>query len=139
AAERWASERGLVAGIEFIGMVPYDEMIRRLALEVNVLVHPALEESFGMTLIEAMALRIPVIGGRRSGAVPWVLDQGRVGRLVEASDSEEMAEAMIVLGENADERERLGEAGWKSAKDRFDIATVADAYERIYHQMAAQS
>ena len=77
--ERWARERGRSKGIEFVGQVGHGELLDRLAAEVDVLVHPALEEAQPMALIEAMALGIPVIAGRRSGGVPWTLDEGRAG------------------------------------------------------------
>lgn len=133
--ELWARERAIAGGIEFVGQVPYEKVMDRLAAEVDVLVHPALEESFGMTFIEAMALNLPTIGGRSSGAVPWVLDHGRAGMLVDVTDPEAVAAAMIRLANDAGERRELGQRGRKFAEAKFHIRVVADAYENIYSDL----
>ena len=54
-----------------------------------------MEESFGNTLVEAMMLGTPVIGGRDSGAVPWVLDSGRAGELVNVRSEVEVVQALV--------------------------------------------
>jgi L-malate glycosyltransferase len=136
-AETFAQNRGLAEGIEFVGQRPYEEVLSRLASEADVLVHPSLEESHGLALIEAMALGIPVIGGINSGAVPWTLDQGRAGILVDVSSSEAVAKAMAYLAEHFQERISLGSRGKAMVMERFHIEAVADAYERIYSDLAA--
>lgn len=136
---RWAQERGIDKGIEFVGQIPYEKVMERLAAEVDVLVHPALEESFGMTFIEAMALRLPTIGGLRSGAVPWVLDQGKAGLLVDVTDPVEVAGAMLRLAKNKQERRQLGQRGRVFAETNFHIRVVADAYEKIYLELLGKS
>ena len=89
-----------------------------------------------MALIEAMALRIPVIGGRSSGGVPWTLDNGRVGILVDVRSPEQVAEAMVKLAGDPELRREFGELGYALARERFHISTVTDAYQKIYAQLA---
>lgn len=135
-AEWWARERGMEQGIEFVGHQPYDRLISRITAEVDVLVHPALEEAQPMALIEAMALRIPVIGGRSSGGVPWTLDNGRVGILVDVRSPEQVADAMVKLAGDPELRRKFGELGYTLARERFHISKVTDAYQKIYAQIA---
>jgi len=135
-AEAWARARGLEQGIEFVGQLPYDLLMSRVAAEVDVLVHPALEEAQPMALIEAMALKIPVIGGKSSGGVPWTLDNGRVGLLVDARSPDEMADAMARLASDPEARRALGEQGYALARQRFHIDNVVDAYQAIYRELA---
>jgi glycosyltransferase involved in cell wall biosynthesis len=71
-AERWATAKGLTEGVHFHGRLPHRQVVERLA-SMDVLLHPSLEESFGVVIAEAMALGLPVVAGRRSGAVPWVM------------------------------------------------------------------
>lgn len=136
--QHYAQAQGIETGIEFVGLVPYEQVMDRLASEVDVLVHPALEESFGMTLIEAMALRLPVIGGRNSGAVPWVLDEGKAGLLVDVTDSVEVAGVMLRLANNYEERRELGQRCRDFAETNFHIRVVADAYEKIYLELLGE-
>ncbi len=46
------------------------QCLTTLAESVDVLVHPSLEESQCMAVIEAMAMGLPVIAGKFSGAIP---------------------------------------------------------------------
>lgn len=135
AAEHWARERGVADGIVFVGQLSYEQLIDRLAQEVDVLVHSSLEESHGMVLIEAMALGIPVIGGDASGAVPWTLDNGRTGILVDVTSATELASAMVRLANAPEERMAFSKSAKDSVRQRFHIQTVADAYECVYKDL----
>ena len=83
----WAQKKGLSDGVNFVGPVDPDELID-IYEQVDLMVHPSMEESFGMVLVEAMARKIPVIGGEKSGAVPWVLDNGKAGVLTDIRSPE---------------------------------------------------
>jgi glycosyltransferase involved in cell wall biosynthesis len=134
-AERWAKAHGLAAGIEFAGVQPYSSLIDRLARDVDVFVHPSLEDAQSMVLIEAMALGIPTIAGVASGGTPWTLDEGRAGVLVDVNDPSAVARAMLGLADSAEERESWGRRGLELATRRYHIRHVADAYERIYAEL----
>lgn len=139
AAEIWAKTHGIDAGIEFAGHTPYQRVMERLGDEVDVLVHPSLEEAQPMVLIEAMALSIPVIGGRTSGGVPWTLDEGRAGVLVDVTSAEALADAMGNLANSKDARRQLGAKGRILAEYRFHINVVTSTYEAIYQELLAQT
>ncbi|MGS0755668.1 glycosyltransferase family 4 protein [Roseateles sp. GG27B] len=79
AAQQWAKAKGLNAGIFFHGIMLHQDLIIELN-GMDALLHPSLEESFGVVLAEAMALGLPVVAGRHSGAVPWVLGADDAGR-----------------------------------------------------------
>ena len=61
----------------------------------DTLFHPSLEESFGNVLIEGLARGLHVIGGIYSGAVPYVLENGRLGSLCNIKDIHKIAEQII--------------------------------------------
>jgi len=134
-AERWAGGRGLAAGVHFHGRQPHAEMVTRLAAQ-DVLLHPALEESFGVVVAEAMALGLPVVGGRASGAVPWVLGADPAtgatpaGVLTDVADADAMAGALDQAFDAA--YAARSAAGLAQARQRFDAAAVADAYLAAY-------
>ena len=106
-AERWAAERHIAEGITFVGPLPHDLVLDALA-KADILVHPALEESYGMVIGEAQLAGVPVIGGARSGGVPWALDYNHAGRLVDVRSSSSIAAAMVELALDP----RLG-PGWR--------------------------
>ena len=88
-AFQWAAQRGLEAGVEFVGNLPRDQLLCRLKEQADILLHPALHESFSLTAAEAMALRIPVIAGKQSTGVREVLGFGEGGVLVDVTGSKE--------------------------------------------------
>jgi glycosyltransferase involved in cell wall biosynthesis len=122
-------------GIDFVGRVNHETLLRRLAGEIDVLVHPSLEESFGNTLVEAMALGIAAIAGRDSGAVPWVLDDGQAGLLVDVRSPQAIAEAMVLLLEDTDYRQSISKAGQTRARSEFSPGRIAACYERVYEKL----
>lgn len=75
----------LLKNVILLGFKDHDQIINLLDT-ASILVHPSLEESFGNTLLEGMARRIPVIGGKESGAVPYVLGLGKYGYLADVTD-----------------------------------------------------
>jgi len=135
SAEAFARDRSWAHGVEFAGHVTKTVLLERMCNEVDILVHPALEEAQPMALIEAMALGIPVIGGEKSGGVPWTLDEGRAGLLVDIRRPGKLAAAMLRLALDRGERDQMGRSGRDFAIRRFHISKVADAYEAIYDNL----
>jgi glycosyltransferase involved in cell wall biosynthesis len=129
-AETWANERGLCPGITFTGPLPHAQVLAALAA-TDILVHPALEEAFGMAIAEAQNAGVAVIGGSHSGAVPWTLDFGRAGRLVDVRRIESLAGAMTELAESPGTRLRLARAGADLVQTRHDPGRLISETESI--------
>lgn len=130
-ANIWSRQRSVDAGIRFMGPLPYMECLAMLAESVDILVHPSLEESQCMAVIEAMAMGLPVIGGKYSGAIPWVLAGGKAGMLVDVTSAKAIARGMEAMVEDAGLRTRLGRAGRKLALTQYHIETTVNRYEAI--------
>lgn len=79
-AYQFAKNHKIVNGIVFVGRKPYPETMQ-LIKKAKVFLHPSREESFGNVILEAMVLGTPVVGGEKSGNVPYLLDKGKVGLL----------------------------------------------------------
>jgi L-malate glycosyltransferase len=139
SAARWAREQGLQRGIEFIGLTPHSLLLERLAGDVDILVHPSLEESHCMALIEAMALGVPVIGGESSGSVPWTLEEGACGLLVDVRSPRAIAQGMLRLAGDGVARSALGQKGRDSVRRRFHIENIATRYEAFYEELAGSA
>lgn len=132
-AEQWARQNGIAEGMEFVGSVPYGRLLDELS-DADVLVHPSLEETFGMTIAEAMAMGIPVIGGSRSGAVPWVVGEG--GILTDVTSEESIEQALLELFDNPERYRTAAVAAQARVLEHFTAAKVADAYETNYRQIS---
>lgn len=134
-AAAWASERGLVDQFVFHGWLPYTKAVEQLAT-MDLLVHPALEESFGMTIAEAMALGVPVVAGKDSGAVPWVCGGERgAGMLVDVRSADAIAAAVRDLLGNASLYECCSREGRARVHDHFTATAVAESYLDRYRRV----
>ena len=92
-----------------------------------------------MALIEAIACGVPVIGGQRSGAVPWTLDQGRCGYLCDVRNPDALADAIVTAMTRPDRNRALIECAWSSVRERFLMDAAAEANERILLELAGNS
>lgn len=83
-----ASELGVTDRVRFLG---HREDVPVLMRSVDAVVHPSVEpEPFGRTLVEAMLARRPVIAAK-AGAIPEILDHGRVGLMFQPGDDVALA------------------------------------------------
>lgn len=128
-AESWARKQGLSNGMRFVGPLSHESLHAAL-LEVDLLLHPSLEETFGMAIAEAMALGIPVVGGMRSGAVPWVIGKG--GIICDVTDAEAIRTAMFRILTDRPCYQEAAERAASEVRDRFSPDRVAALYEAEY-------
>jgi glycosyltransferase involved in cell wall biosynthesis len=133
-AERWAIRAGLDEGLHFHGQTAHKDLIAQLA-PLDLLVHPSLEESFGVVLAEAMALGLPVGAGQASAAVPWVVGAG--GMLVDVRDPQAIHAAMATLLTDAHAYSRCSLAARARATSTFSGRDVTASYLRIYRRCIA--
>ena len=119
-----ADRLGVGHAIEFRGRLDGDQVAAEYAT-ATIFVHSALEESFGMTVGEAMSHGLPVIGGASAGAVPWLLDRGRAGLLVDARHPESIAAAACRLLGEPTLRDRLGTAARRRVQEQFSPSVIA--------------
>lgn len=134
AAHSWATRRGLDVGVTFAGLLPRDRALELIA-ESAVLVHPSLEESFGMSVAEAMALGTPVVAGSDSGGVGWVTGDGVAGRLVDVRDPFAIANAVLGLLTDREAWGRASRAGSARASTEFSPAAVVGRYVAEYMKL----
>ncbi|AWM34171.1 glycosyltransferase family 4 protein [Hymenobacter nivis] len=133
-AAAFCHEHG-IEGVVFMGPTPHEQVLENIAASTLVL-HASLEESFGMVLAEAMAYGVPVVAGRASGAVPWVVADG--GLLVDVASATAIAEAVNGLLADQALYEQLSARAVAVIAERFPLAKVADEYLDLYMKMGSK-
>lgn len=91
---------------------------------IDILINPSLSESFGMTVVEAMACGKPVIVTEVGGMTETVL-QGKNGLRVPPANEKALAEAILYLLENDELRALMGHVGRQRASELYGWDTVA--------------
>ena len=99
----------LPAGATSLGLVPFAALPDLLA-QATAFVLPTLGEPFGIAFLDAMACGVPCVG-TLTGAVPEILDQGRLGVLVPPGDERALCAALLALLEEPRRAEALGALG----------------------------
>lgn len=132
-ADSWLQSRGVADGVALHGRQPHSTVLKELK-QATMMVHPALEESCCMAIVEAMSLGIPVIGGAGSGGVPWQLDDGKAGLVVDVRSAEAISGAMNNLAADELFRQRTASAGFLRAKQLFSSSHVAAQYVESYRE-----
>lgn len=124
--------------VEFCGVLNREALKEKLR-QAMLFVHPALEESCPMSVLEAMSSGVPVIGGRESGGVPWLLEHGRSGALVDVRNPAEIATATMTLLADRDRAEQLAERSRNRVREHFSPSAVASAYIDAYERVASRA
>lgn len=130
-AQSWAQSQGMDAGMIFHGPTQHALLFSRLRT-MDLLLHPALLESCPMALVEAMAVGLPVVGGDKSGGVPWVLGDGEAGVLTDVRSPVAICRALSRTLDDAAEYERIVHSGLARVKQLFMPDAVAQKYEKMY-------
>ncbi|MGK5694553.1 glycosyltransferase family 4 protein [Streptomyces sp. URMC 128] len=136
-AETWARARGLAVGCVFAGPLRAEEILTAMD-RADVFVAPTLEESFGMTVLEAMARGLPIVAGHASGAVPWLLGFGSAGDLVDVRQPDQIAAAVVRMARDPERRMLLSGQALRRAR-RFAWPSLVRSYEARYRRVATAS
>lgn len=127
-AELWCAARDIRDGMVFHGAIPHQQLLRSLA-DFDLLLHPALEESFGMVIAESMAMGIPVVAGESSGAVPWVVGNGGALCDIRQASLIEQTVNYLLIPKNYS---RYSLDARRQVEKLFTAGTVVDAYLTTY-------
>ncbi len=133
-ASRRIQER--IAELELDGVVKITGWIssERVRVEMalaHALVLPSFAEGLPVVLMEAMALRRPVVSTYVAG-IPELVNPGRTGWLVPTGDVALLADAMReALSAEPRIWTRMGEAARERVFERHDITREAEKIERL--------
>jgi glycosyltransferase involved in cell wall biosynthesis len=103
----------------------------RIMSEIDILVHPADNESFGRVVVEAMAAGLPVVGVR-GGGVQEIVQDGISGFLSKPDDPVELAMHVERLVTDPPLRATLGENGRQRAMSEYSLESCSAGVLRVY-------
>jgi len=98
---------------------------------------PSLMEGIGGILIDAMDFGVPAVASAVDG-LPEVIEDGKTGLLVPASDVEALQTAILRLYREPDLRHSMSDAARKRS-DVFALSAMVDGYQRIYSEVLAEA
>ncbi|NVK44088.1 MAG: glycosyltransferase family 4 protein [Oceanospirillaceae bacterium] len=116
------------ARVRFTGLLSPDQLIPLLG-SCDLMVWPAVNEAFGMALLEALALGLPTIAGD-SGGVGTIVADGETGRLVPVDAPEHLATAIEAVLKQPEQLDRWRRACRPRAESRHSLEAVAALLRR---------
>lgn len=103
----------------------------------DVFILPSETESFGLSALEAMAMKVPVIS-TNSGGLPEVNIEGETGFLSNVGDIDDMTKNTLKLLTDNALLEKFRDNAFKRAQ-KFDITIILPQYEKLYKQVVKNS
>lgn len=135
--ERHALE-SLVAALDIgdhVHLIGFQHNLNPFFSAADLLVHTSVFEGFSNVLIEAMTFGVPIISTDCPYGPREILDNGRFGVLVPPGDVHSLADAILELAGDEDERKRLSTVSRERAAD-FAPAQVIPQYEKLFAVLA---
>jgi glycosyltransferase involved in cell wall biosynthesis len=128
--ERLARELGIAEKTVFTGVRKDVPEVLRL-MDVTVLSSYPVVETFPVSLLEAMAMEVPVVATAVSG-IPEMVDDGVNGFLTPVGDDEALAGAVSRLLADPAMARRMGALGRKKVAENFTIQRTAEKTQDFY-------
>jgi len=126
---RWCSEQGLGDRVHFLG---YRRDVPALMRASLATVLPSEREGLPRSVMESMALGVPVIGSSARGVRDLLDDCG--GLKVPVGDTAGLKMAMLSLLRDPEAAHRLGEVA-RSRMAPYDISNLLQHHEVLYHEL----
>jgi glycosyltransferase involved in cell wall biosynthesis len=127
---------GLENAVTFAGDIP---SAKTLYEGVDVFAVPSIHsEGLPTTILEAMAMEVPVVATDIGGANEAIID-GLTGRLVQAGSPEKLAEAFLAFATNRESGRAMGIAGRERILQAFTIDRLIDTHATAFADLVKGS
>lgn len=120
---------GIHQRVRFMTDLPHDEAARCFA-SATMFVLPSRQEAFGLVLLEAGCLALPVVA-TAVGGVPEVVEDGVTARLVKPDSPDELVHAIRQVLDDSASAQAMGERLRTRVLGHFSWARAHDAYVRL--------
>ena len=119
--------------VRFTGGIRDRRDLARLLAAADVFVSASLMETYGLTLVEAMACGTPVVAFR-VGGIPEAAPDGQGAILCAAGDGAALIEAITKLRNSPQLATALGKLAHETAHNRNAASSFANAFAQLYRE-----
>lgn len=121
-----------VVNVDFINE---EELLAAYYSASDVLLHPSIAETFGLTIAEGMACSLPIISFQ-TGSIPELVDDGSNGFLAEYKNSADLiAKLKQILNLPEEKLAEMGQNAQNKVKNNFTLDIMVNNYLRLYNQV----
>jgi glycosyltransferase involved in cell wall biosynthesis len=108
--------------------------IAALLRRADIFALASLDEGMPVSLLEAVAARVPVIV-TGVGDVPKLIVDGKTGLIVNRRDPAGLAAAIVTLASDPAKGSALAERAWQALETSYSSARMYDSYSRVYRDI----
>lgn len=126
-----AAALGVQGQVEFLGFKPHPYSY---ISHSDIIILPSLFEPFGLVYIEAFALKTPVVAFN-TPAANEIIENKETGLLVDKGDHKALAEKIIYLLRNPEERKKIAEKAHKKYLDNFTTTVMIEKTAAWYRAL----
>ena len=123
---------------EYFELLGFRRDIPNIVRSFDALLFTSVDEGFGIVLIEAMAMGVPVFA-IREGAVPEIVTNKENGILLETTNPEEIAQQMLETIENNTLIEKIKEQCVEHVHSHFSIEACVNKTQKIYEEILSNA
>lgn len=129
----FVESHGLQKNVTFLGSIDRETLKEEL-IQASCVALLSRQETAPIIIEEAMAVGLPVVASNICG-IPWMVDEGKTGYLIDIDDTQIAAKRLITLLENNVLNKEMGIAAKKIAITRFHYLAVAKKTLDIYRNV----
>ncbi len=119
---------------EHVRLIGFRNDLHRVLPNLHAVVHPADMEGLGVSLLQAAAAGVPLIG-TRAGGIPEIVRDEQNGLLIAPQNVEQLRDAMLQLLSDDAQAQTWGAAGKEIVKAEFSISAMVDGNFRVYQSL----
>lgn len=128
-AQAYCKEQGIEDQVLFLGK---SNEIDRILCFSDLFLLPSEKESFGLSALEAMIHKVPVISSN-AGGLPEINKEGFSGHLLDVGDYQGMAARGLELLLDAEKHNKFKNNAFEQAL-QFDLKKIVNQYEAVYQK-----
>jgi len=119
--------------VKLTGFVPD---VEKYLTNFDLYIQPSLSESFGLAIVQAMGVGLPIVA-TNAGGIPEVVTDGKSGTLVPTHDSKALSAAILELLRDQEKAKSMGRFAAEEAKRKFDLTDMIKDLENLYEKVVS--
>jgi glycosyltransferase involved in cell wall biosynthesis len=129
--KKLSSELKIEKNVEFLGAIPKEEIYKQIN-EYDILLQPSREEGFGLTIVEGMAAKVPVLVSDIPGPLEVILNE-KIGTSFKSNDPESLSEKICyILNNNINIKT---EKAYQYTIENYSIKNTVSNYINLYKEL----
>jgi glycosyltransferase involved in cell wall biosynthesis len=122
---------GLTGHVHFPG---FREDLPRILPCLDLVVHPALREGLGVSLLQTASAGVPIVASR-AGGIPEAVRDGVNGLLVPPGNIEALEDAISLLLADPETARRMGQRGRELIEREFSVEGMVEGNLAVYREL----